>query len=317
MRVVSLLPSSTETVAALGHADLLVGRSHECDHPDPVRMLRVVSRPRREPVGTSADIHRDVVQLLTEVLSIYEVDAHALRVCDPDLVITQDLCRVCAVAESEVEEAVRAHLDHEVRIVTCSPLTLTDVLDDVERVAAALGDPDAGAALRRRLADGFDHVRSATFGRGRPRTAVLEWIDPLMGCGNWAPELLEVAGGRPVLATDGGHTPVVAPEALAEADPEVLVIGPCGYDLPRAETELPLLQALPGWAELAAVRTGRVAFLDGSAYLNRPGPRLLDTAEILAAIVHGGSDHRYGVGWRWLADLDDRSPTPSSGSAAS
>ncbi len=296
-RIASLLPSTTELVAALGHADRLVGRSHECDFPAEVQDLPVISRPRREPVGPSIEIHRSVVEMLTEVLSIYEVDADALRACDPDLIITQDLCRVCAVAESEVEEAAREHLDHPVEVLACSPMTLTEVLDDVDRVAAAIGDPAAGRDLRARLQQGFDAVAAARRDE-RPRTAVIEWVDPLMGCGNWAPELVEIAGGTPVLAVAGGHTPFAPPEALAEADPEVIVIGPCGYGLERALQERPLLEALPGWRDLAAVRTGRVAFLDGSAYLNRPGPRLLETTEVLQAVIHGEAP--VAPGWCWM-----------------
>lgn len=207
MRVVSLLPATTEIVAALGHQGDLVGRSHECDHPPGVEDLPVVSRPRREPVGTSADIHRGVVDLLQGVLSIYQVDAAALAATDADLVLTQDLCRVCAVSKEEVVTAAREVLDRPVEVLTCSPLTLSEVLDDIERVAGALGDPEAGKRLRGELETGFDQVRSGAPSTGdRPRVAVLEWTEPVMGCGNWAPELVRIAGGDPVLATPGGHT---------------------------------------------------------------------------------------------------------------
>lgn len=301
VRVVSLLPATTELVAAMGAADRLVGRSHECDHPPGVTDLPVVSRPRREPVGTSAEVHRGVVDLLREVLSIYRVDEQALRVADPDVVITQDLCRVCAVDESAVAAAVHEHLDHPAEVVTCSPLTLDDVLADVTRIGDAIGLPTSAARLREELADAFDRLRH-TAPAEHPRVAVLEWADPLMGAGNWAPELVELAGGVPVLATHGGHTPFASPEELAAADPDVVVVAPCGYDLARAQQEGPLLEAVPGWADLRAVRGGRVAFLDGSAYLNRPGPRLVDTAEHLRAILTGAPPTP-GV-WDWYRPRD-------------
>lgn len=296
MRVVSLLPSTTEIVVALGHGGDLVGRSHECDYPPGVEDLPVVSRPRREPVGTSAEIHRGVLDLLEDVLSIYQVDARALAAAAPDLVLTQDLCRVCAVSQAEVARAARKVLDRELEIVTCSPLALAEVLNDVERIAAALGDRPAGVRLRRELQAGFDRVRATAPPTDRPRVAVLEWVDPLMGCGNWAPELVQIAGGEPVLATPGGHTPFADPAALATADPDVIIVGPCGYTLERSLDEIPVLERVPGWRDLRAVRAGRVAFIDGSAYLNRPGPRLLDTAQIFANILAGDEP---GSGWTW------------------
>jgi len=216
------------------------------------------------------------------------------------LVVRRDLCRVCAVAESEVEDAVGTYMDDDVEIITTSPLTIADVLGDMRRIARALDDETAGMRLTRELRGGFDAVAASSGLGHRPRTAVIEWVDPLMGCGNWAPELVEMAGGEPVLANAGAHTPFAEPDDLAAADPEVIVVGPCGYDLDRALKELPLLEGLPGWAKLAAVQTGRVAFLDGSAYLNRPGPRLVDTAETLAAIVGGTPGVGGGTGWCWL-----------------
>lgn len=300
-RVVSLLPATTEIVAALGHADALVGRSHECYFPDEVTGLPVVSRPRREPVGTSADIHRTVEELLGQVLSIYELDPGALRDAAPNLIVTQDLCRVCAVAESEVLKAARAHLDAGVEVLSCSPVTLDGVYEDIERIGAALDDMEAARRLTASMREDLTALSAAVSGRPRPRVTLLEWTDPLMAGGNWAAELIDAAGGEPVLGVRGGHSPTVTPAQLRAADPDVLVVAPCGYDLDRSQQEAAVLAAIDGWRDLKAVREGRVAFVDGSAYVNRPGPRLVDTAHILAAIAHGVGPGMAleGTAWCW------------------
>ncbi|MDP9022294.1 MAG: cobalamin-binding protein [Actinomycetota bacterium] len=286
-RIVSLLPSATEIVAALGRGGQLVGRSHECDHPRQVVDLPVVSRPRREPVGSSHDIHRGVVDLLTRVLSIYRVDPDALAAADPDLIITQDLCRVCAVAEDEVVRAARSYLDRDVDVLTSSPMTLREVFADVVRIADALDDRTAGERLVDRMQTELDDLSASVAGRRRPRLALLEWTDPVMAGGNWAPELVEIAGAEPVLGVPGGHSPTVTSEALRACDPDVIVIAPCGFHLDRAVADRHILAALDGWQDLSAVRSGRVAFADGSAYFNRPGPRLITSAAILVAVAHG------------------------------
>lgn len=303
-RVVSLLPSTTEIVAALGHTDVLVGRSHECDFPPEVRELPVVSRPRREPVGTSGQIHRSVQELLSQVLSIYVVDPAALRAADPDLILTQDLCDVCAVPEEAVREAAREHLGGDVEVLTSSPLRLDDVERDVRRIADALGDPGAGRALVGRLRERMDSLRKTVAGRPRVRTLLLEWADPLIAGGNWAPELLEIAGCEPVLGAPGRHSPEVTLEEVRAADPDLILLAPCGFDLERTRDERPVLWSRDGWRQLRAVRGGRVALADGSAYFNRPGPRLVESAAIVAALAHGvgpGLALR-GTGWEWVRD---------------
>lgn len=308
-RVVSLLPATTEIVAALGHADRLVGRSHECDHPSTVTELPVVSRPRRELPATSAQTHRQTLALLEDVLSIYEVDVAALREAGPDLIITQDLCEVCAVPVDAVLAAARQHLDADVEVLTSSPTTLAGVLHDVHRIAAALGDRPAGDRLVGRCRSELDALTASLRGRQRPTVALLEWVDPLMAGGNWAPELIEAAAAEPVLGVRGGHSSVLDPARLVEADPDVIVVAPCGFPLDRAVREREILETLDGWSDCSAVRNGRVAFVDGSAYVNRPGPRLVTSAQIIAAIVHGTGPglELEGVGWqRWWSPAEGR-----------
>ncbi|HEX2027602.1 MAG TPA: ABC transporter substrate-binding protein [Nitriliruptorales bacterium] len=301
-RVVSLLPSATEIVAAMGHGAELVGRSHECDFPPEVVDLPAVSRPRREPVGASRDIHRGVVDLLERVMSIYEVDAAALRAADPDLIITQDLCRVCAVAEEEVVQAARAYLGAGVEVLTSSPMTLDEVFADVLRIGEALDDGPAAERLVARMRTELDEVAATVAGLGRPRLLLLEWTDPLIAAGHWTPELVEHASARPVLGTRGGSSPIVTPEVLRDTDPDVILVAPCGYDLARAVEDGDVLSAVDGWDDLSAVRSGRVGFADGSAYFNRPGPRLVTSAAIVAALTHGVGPamHLQGRAWqRW------------------
>lgn len=301
-RVASLLPSATEIVAALGHEAALVGRSHECDFPQGVVDLPVVSRPRQEPVDTSGEIHRRVVNLLEQVLSIYEVDPVALRLTDPDLIITQNLCRVCAVAEDEVVEAARAYLGEDVEVLTSSPGTLADVFADVVRIGEALGDRPSADRLTADMRAELDDLAATVSGRDRPRLALLEWADPLIAGANWTPELIEIAGAEAVLGAPGSHSPIVTADALHATDPDVILVAPCGYGLSRAVEERDVLAAVAGWQDLSAVRDGRVAFADGSAYFSRPGPRLVTSAAIVAAVTHGVGPAMAleGRGWqRW------------------
>ncbi len=301
MRIVSLLPSTTEIVAALGHGGDLVGRSHECDFPPEVVDLPIVTRPRRHPVGTSGEIHRGVVDLLARLLSIYEVDPSALRAADPDLIITQDLCRVCAVPEDEVVAAARLYLGEEVEVLTSSPGTLGEVFANVLRIGEVLGDRASADRLVARLWEELSDLAASVAGLRRPRLALLEWTDPLMAAGHWAPELTEIAGAVPVFAAGASRSPIITFEALRDSDPDVILVAPCGYELTRAAADREVLAGLPGWDELAAVRKGRVAFADGSAYFNRPGPRLVTSAEIIAAVVHsrGPAVDLEGRAWQW------------------
>ncbi|MFN2556280.1 MAG: cobalamin-binding protein [Nitriliruptorales bacterium] len=302
MRVVSLLPSTTEIVVALGHGDDLVGRSHECDFPPEVVDLPVITRPRREHVGTSGEIHRAVVDLLEQVLSIYVVDPPALRAANPELIITQDLCRVCAVPEDEVVEAARVYLGEGVEVVTSSPTSLGEVFADVLRIGEALNDREAAERLVSRLQGELNDLAASVAAMRRPRLALLEWTDPLMVAGHWTPELIETAGAAPVLTSGGRHSPIITFEALRDSDPDVILVAPCGYDLPRAVAERQVLGGIAGWHDLTAVREGRVAFADGSAYFSRPGPRLVTSAAIIAAVTHsfGPAQELEGRAWqRW------------------
>lgn len=301
-RIVSLLPSTTEIVHALGLGAQLVGRSHECDHPPEVAALPVVTEPKFPVSGDSATIDRQVRTLLEQALSVYEVHVDVLREIAPDVVLTQTQCEVCAVSAREVHAAVRDHLGDGVEVVELEPNALRDVLGDVRRVAHALRVPERGDRLVDDVLGRLDAVRAAVAGRPRRRVLTIEWIDPPMAAGNWMPELLDAAGADELFGVAGHHSPWLDVEAVGAADPDAVLVLPCGFDLDRTRAEAPALRDLPGWDELRAVRDGEVFLLDGHRFFNRPGPRLAESAEILAEVLHPGSvrsDHEGDAWQRW------------------
>jgi iron complex transport system substrate-binding protein len=291
-RVVSLLPSATEIAVALGLGEALVGRSHECDWPPEVAHLPALTATKI-PKGMRSDkIDRTVKSIIESGLSAYTVDAERLRALRPDIILTQTQCAVCAVTPRDLEEALSDWTGTKPLLLSLAPDTLDDVWDDFAHVGEATGrDADPVVAeLKARLA-------AIPCPAERPSVAAIEWIDPLMIAGNWIPELIGIAGGDPMLATPGQHSPFIEWEALRAADPDAIVAMPCGFQAPRTLEEMPLLEALPGWAELRAVRGDRVFVADGHHLYNRPGPRLVESAEALQAMLHGGSAHagRYWV----------------------
>ncbi|MBL8671278.1 MAG: ABC transporter substrate-binding protein, partial [Alphaproteobacteria bacterium] len=237
MRIVSLLPSATEIVASLGMADCLVGRSHECDYPAGVERLPVLTAAKISLAGPSAAIDRDVKAVLRDALAVYRVDAEGLRALKPDVIVTQSQCDVCAVSLRDVEAAIRGWTDRAARLVSLHPYRLADVWRDLQDVAAALGVPDRGAHVAAELAARMEHVAQRCGGRPRPRVAWLEWTDPPMACGTWIPEIVAMAGGDNLFGAAGEPAPWLDWEALVAADPDVLVVAPCGFDLARTRAE--------------------------------------------------------------------------------
>ncbi|MCK5778727.1 MAG: cobalamin-binding protein [Rhodospirillales bacterium] len=284
-KIVSLLPAATEIVSALGFQANLVGRSHECDYPDGVEALPICTRALIRPDGTSAEIDTQVKDALKDALSIYEVLKDELERLQPDVIVTQDQCEVCAVALSDVEAAVCDLLNNDAKIVSLNPEGLDKVYADIERVARALDADAAGQALVKSMRTGFASL-SARAPAERPSVCCVEWAEPLMAAGNWVPELVEIAGGTDLFGKAGAHAPWLKPERLFEADPDVIVFMPCGFGLERSEAEARALLGTPEWQQLSAVRNGRVYATDGNSYFNRPGPRLLDSAQILAEILY-------------------------------
>ncbi len=285
-RVVSLLPSATEIVCALGAGDRLVGISHECDYPEDVAGLPVLTAPRIDPARPSDAIHRDVSELLNQALSVFAVDGAALAAVRPELVLTQALCDACAVSLDQVRAALDQTVAGEVDLLSLEAATLAEVWTDMLLVGRALGLETRARALVSGLRNRVAAVSRAVDGAARPRVACIEWFDPPMIAGNWVPELVHAAGGEPVLAEAGTHSDWLEWDALLAADPEVLVLMPCGFDIARCRAELPALTERLGWRDLEAVRAGQLYATDGNACFNRPGPRLVESVEVLAEILH-------------------------------
>jgi iron complex transport system substrate-binding protein len=300
-RIVSLIASATEIVCALGRRGWLVGRSHECDFPADVASLPALTAPKFKVEGSSAEIDKRVQAIVREGLSVYRVDGDALKALAPDVIVTQDHCEVCAVSLSDVEAATCTWTGKPVDIVSLKPDSIADVYADIRRVARGLDAAAAGEALVADMQRRIDAVQARVAGRPRPRVAFIEWVEPLMAGGNWMPELIGAAGGHNLFGAAGKHSDWMQWEDLAAANPQVIIVGPCGYDLKRSLEELLILQARPGWTDSAAVRSGRVYFVDGNAYCNRPGPRLAETTEILAEMIHPDVAGRAHQGTAWLA----------------
>ena len=287
MKIVSLLPSATEIVAALGLAEHLVGRSHECDWPTGLGHLPVLTQPKMNPLADAATIDRDVRALVEDGVSVYRLDADAIQTLAPDFVVTQSQCELCAVSLGEVQQALCDWVGPpSPKLVSLEPMTLSDLATDIAKVATALGVEEAGAALVQEMTDGFAALKAQTDTLPRKKVFFMEWTAPLMGAGNWMPETIAAAGGEVVLGKDGVHSPTVTWNDIAAADPDVIVVGPCGFDIGRARDEMAALVGVSEYQALRAVRDGQVYLVNGNHFFNRPGPRLLQSAQIVAEILH-------------------------------
>jgi iron complex transport system substrate-binding protein len=299
-RIVSLLPSATEIACALGFADALVGRSHECDFPDDVRDLPVCTAPKLDPQGSGEEIHRAVSALVVEGLSVYRVDRELLRELDPTHVLTQVHCEVCAVSLGDVEASLADWTGVRPKVVALSASTLSDVFEDFERVAEALSVPGRGRALEGRMRARMNAIAAAAQALpDRPRVAAIEWLSPPMAAGNWMPEIVGMAGAVNLFGEAGRHSPWISWADVAAADPDLLLVFPCGFSLSRARREAVALRGEAGFGELRAAREGGVFLCEGQQYFNRPGPRLVETLEIAAEALHSGQlqfGHE-GTGW--------------------
>ena len=306
LRIVSLIASSTELVHALGLGHFMVGRSHECDFPQSVKELPVCTAPKFNVDGSSKEIDDRVKEILAKSLSVYLVDAERLDELAPSHIITQAQCEVCAVSLRDVEEAACALIASRPQIIALEPNCLEDYFSDLRRVAVALNAVSEGEALEKAARKRIDAVRElierALPQDSKPTVAVIEWIEPLMAAGNWMPELVEMAGGINLFGESGKHSPWMSFDDLVARDADIILVTPCGFDNKKTLEEMPVLLNNPRFQKLRAVQTGRLYVADGNQYFNRPGPRLVDSLEMLAEIFHphlftGGSGFKYKDAW--------------------
>jgi iron complex transport system substrate-binding protein len=315
-RIVSLIASATEIVAALGFGRNLVGRSHECDFPPEVLSLPACSEPKIDVHATSREIDEHVKSLAGVAVSIYRVFPDVLKRLNPTHIVTQTQCEVCAVSLKDVEQAMAQMIGIErpPQVVSLAPMKLADLWEDVRVVGRALEAPERAETLVASLQRELDAIRVRTTGARRPSIACLEWIDPLMSAGNWVPELVEIAGGENLLGKAGLHSPWLTWEELVACDADVIAILPCGFDIARTRIELPPLVNEPRWAKVRAVQEGRVYLTDGNQFFNRPGPRLVESTRILAEILHPDlfNPSLEGTGWVRLESQAARSPVAAT-----
>jgi iron complex transport system substrate-binding protein len=296
-RIVSLISSATEIVHSLGQFEFLVGRSHECDFPPAVAALPVCTRPAIPVTGNSREIDQLVKERVRNALSVYEVFDDVLERLQPTHILTQTQCEVCAVSLADVERSVASRLASRPRIVSLNASALADVWDDMRRVASALDVP-ADAVVDRQARIQTISERALRL-HARPRVAMIEWIEPLMAAGNWTPELVAMAGGVDLFGQAGQHAPWMTWQELVARNPDVIVVAPCGFDMERTAEEMYWLTERPEWPDLA----GRVFLADGNQFFNRPGPRLVESLQILAEMLHPAefAPEFEGTAWRRYA----------------
>jgi iron complex transport system substrate-binding protein len=288
MRIASLLPSATEIACALGLEDSLVGISHECDYPPTVRTKPALIHPRVDPTAPPDEIDRQVREIIGRGESIYSVDVDLLLRLAPDLILTQDLCHVCAATPDDLASAL-ARAPHQLRVLSMNPHTLRDVWNDVRSVGEATGRAHEASELVRSLEERVAAVERAVraappHNSGRPRVVCLEWLDPLYCGGHWVPEMVEIAGGVDVIGRAGEPSFQITWDQVLAAKPDVVVVMPCGYNAEKARNEFAGLPLPDGWHALPAARHGRVFPVDANSYFSRPGPRLADGVEIMARL---------------------------------
>ena len=280
MRIVSLVPHATELLFALGLGEDIVGVTHECDYPEAAREIQPVTHDVLAPGLSAAEIDAAVRERSNNGESIYELDEELLRELEPELIVTQALCTVCAVSHDEVQ-AIAVTLDEPPRVISLDPRTYGETLGDVRTIAQATDTKDAALDLIARTARRADIIRLAVRGEARPRVVALEWLDPIFVAGHWTPQLIEMAGGEDVLGLPGEPSAQSAWEMVAAAQPDVVIVMPCGYDAARG-----LVEAEDHADQLRATGATRVVAVDASSYFSRPGPRLIDGLELLAHIMH-------------------------------
>jgi len=301
-KIVTLIPSATEIVAFLGLKNSIIGRSHECDYPQGLDHVAKLTSPKINVGGTSGEIDKQINTILENSLSVYKVDIKKLKELNPDYIITQAHCEVCAVSFSEVENIVSKNLNKNTKIISLQPNTLDDVFNDIKRVAKNLNiENEINNNLVKNLREKLKKIKKiSSEQKVKPSIACIEWIDPLMIAGNWIPEMVEIAGGANILGKSGNNSHWIKFEEIINQDPEIIIFLPCGFNIKKTKEELKnLIKQNSRWQSLKAFKNKKLLIADGNQFFNRPGPRLIESLEILAEIIHPDifNFKHYGTGW--------------------
>ena len=286
-RIVSLLPSCTEIICKLGYREHLVGISHECDYPKSISGLPVLTKARLSPEGTSIEINQSVTDLLQRGLSVYDVDASLLKSLSPEIIVTQAQCEACAVSLDQVQDIVSNWTLNQTEIISLEPNTLNEVWLDFDIIAKTMDAPESSSILKSEINERFKLLKDKLKGtEQKPTVLCIEWIEPIMVAANWVPELVGLAGGKNVMSVSGTDSNFCSWDEIKQTNPDIIIMMPCGFGIKRTLEDIHYLQNRKGWQELKAVKENKVFVVDGNQYFNRPGPRLVDSAEILAEIIH-------------------------------
>ena len=287
-KIVTLIPSATEIVAFLGKKDLIVGRSHECDYPKDLSKIIKLTSPKINVEGKSGEIHKQINEILENSLSVYKVDIKELKKLEPDIVVTQAHCEVCAVSLSEVEEIVTKHLNEKTKIISLQPNTLSEVFDDIRKVAKGLNlDQKTSENLIKPLEQRVKNIQIKSLNQKKRTVACIEWIEPLMAAGNWIPEMVKISGGEDIFGKSGKDSHWIRFDEIKSYDPEIIIFLPCGYNIEKTKDEVEnLLIKENKWSNLKAFNDKEFFVVDGNQFFNRPGPRLVESLEIFAEIIH-------------------------------
>ena len=286
-RIVSLLPSCTEIICRLGYSKQLVGISHECDYPYSISGLPVLTRARLSTEGTSIEINKSVTDLLQRGLSVYDVDSSLLKSLSPDIIVTQAQCEACAVSLDQVQGIVSNWTLNQTEIISLEPNTLNEVWLGFDIIAKTMGTPEYSTILKSEINERVKFLKDKMKGTDqKPTVLCIEWIEPIMVAANWVPELVGLAGGKNVMSVSGTDSNFCSWDEIKKTNPEIIIMMPCGFGIKRTLEDIHYLQNRKGWQELKAVKENKVFAVDGNQYFNRPGPRLVDSAEILAEIIH-------------------------------
>ena len=288
MKIASLLPSSTEIAFALGLGENIVGVSHECDFPEEAKSKPVLTRSKINAFKRSDEIDKDVADLAKNGLSVYDIDDRKLAELNPDIILTQDQCEVCAVSLKDVQKAVNNFICNA-RIVSLKPQTLSDILNDIKTIGIAANKEEEANALIENLNIRINNIKNKLNkinNTKKPKVCCIEWIEPVFTAGNWTPELVEIAGGINMFSRTGKHSQKIRLGEILKEQPDKIVIAPCGFKVYQTMNDLNMLTSKPEWKELNAVKNNEVYVVDGNSYFNRPIQRIVDTLEILTAIIH-------------------------------